>query len=76
MMNGRSNHQPRSFKLKFLESCGKPIALLKTQTSLSRKLFATMDQTTNMTMITMETVATVRANIQEMPARMKRVKLT
>ena len=76
MMNGRSNHQPRSFKLKFLESCGKPITLQKTQTSLSRKLSATMDQMMSMIMITMETVAMVRANTQEMPARMGPVKLT
>ena len=76
MMNGRFNHQPRSFKLRFLENYGKPIALLKTQTSLSRKLSATMDQMMSMIMITMETVTMVRANTQEMPARMELVRLT
>ena len=59
MMNGRYNHLQRSFKLRFLESYDKQIALLKTQTSLLRKLSATMDQMMNKIMITMETVAVV-----------------
>ena len=75
MMNGKSNHQPRGFKLKFLESYDKRITLLKTQTSLLRKLSATMDQMMNMITITMETVAMVRANTQEMLARTEPVKL-
>lgn len=75
MMNGRSNHQPRSFKLKFLESYDKRITLQKTQTSLLRKLSATMDQMMNMIMITMETAAMVKANTQEMLARTELVKL-
>ena len=75
MMNGKSNHQLRSFKLRFLESYDKQIALLKTQTSLLRKLSATMDQMMNKIMITMETVAMVRANTQEMLARTELVKL-
>ena len=75
MMNGRSSLQPRSFKLKFLESYDKRITLLKTQTSLLRKLSATMDQMMNMITITMETVAMIRANTQEMLARTELVKL-
>ena len=75
MMNGKSNHQLRSFKLRFLESYDKQIALLKTQTSLLRKLSATMDQMMNKIMITMETVAMVKANTQEMLARTEQVKL-
>ena len=76
MMNGKSNHQLRSFKLRFLESYDKQIALLmKIQTSLLRKLSATMDQMMNKIMITMETVAMVRANTQEMLARTELVKL-
>ena len=75
MMNGKSSLQQRSFKLKFLESYDKRITLLKTQTSLLRKLSATMDQMMNMITITMETVAMVRANTQEMLARTEPVKL-
>ena len=75
MMNGKSSLQQRSFKLKFLESYDRQITLLKTQTSLLRKLSATMDQMMNMITITMETVAMVRANTQEMLARTEPVKL-
>ena len=75
MMNGKSNHQLRSFRLRSLESYDKQIALLKTQTSLLRKLSATMDQMMNKIMITMEIVVMVRANTQKMLARTELVKL-